>query len=105
MGMTVGQLQAELAKVDSAIELRIAVDGTFAPLVGVTAVAGSPFVVLRGQGKTQQSPRFTIHEEGVLGKLATLGLSDEEIGQVLGRPAQSVERKRKALGLSQKREP
>jgi hypothetical protein len=105
MNMTVGDLRAALAHADPQLDLRIAVDGTFAPVVGVSAVAGSPFVVLRGLGKTQQSPRFSIQEEGVLGKLVTLGLSDEEIGQVLGRPPQSVERKRKALGLSQKREP
>src|SRR5262249_33457100 len=102
MSMTAGQFLVELAKVDPQLDIRIAVDGTFAPVVGVTAVAGSPFLVVRGKGKDRESGHFTIHEEGVLGRLAALGLSDAEIGEVLGRSPQTVKRKRKALGLTQR---
>jgi hypothetical protein len=82
--MTVGELQAELAKMNAQDGLMIAVNGTFVPVVGVTAAAGTSFVVLRGKGKLQQSSRFTIDEEGILGHLARIGLSDDQIGEVLG---------------------
>jgi hypothetical protein len=98
--MTVGELLGQLSKVDSETTAMIAVNGVFVPVVGVTAVAGSSFAVLRGKGKTQQSNRFTIDEEGVLGHLARLGLDDKEISEILGRPSESVKKKRKALGLS-----
>jgi hypothetical protein len=97
--MTVREMAATLANVDPEHTVMIAVDGTFAPVVGVTAGSGASFVVIRGQGKMQQSKRFTIAEEGVIGHLAHIGVSDEEIGEVLGRPSESVKRKRKALGF------
>jgi hypothetical protein len=98
--MTVGELQAALAKLDSEHNIMIALNGSFVPLIGVTAAAaGTNFVVIRGKGKIQQSKRFSIDEEGIIGHLARLGLSDDEIGEVLGRPSDSVKRKRKALGF------
>jgi hypothetical protein len=97
--MTVGELQAELAQMDTEAGVMIAVNGTFVPAVGLTAVPGTSFVLVRGKGKLQQSSRFSIDEEGILGHLARIGLSDDQIGEVLGRPSDSVKRKRKALGL------
>ena len=76
----------------------IAVNGTFKPVIGVTAVSGSSFVVIRGKGKTQLSKRFSIDEEGIIGHLVGLGLTDGELAEILGRPAASVAKKRKALG-------
>jgi hypothetical protein len=99
MSMTVGELQARLAKLDPGADVLTAINGAFAPVVGVASASGAAFVVLRGKGSQQESPRFSIGEEGVIGCLARLGVSDEEIAEVLGRPADSVKRKRKALGL------
>jgi hypothetical protein len=65
----------------------------------VTAVTGSQFVVIRCVGKTQRSSRFTLDEEGVLGKLAFSGVTDKNIAVVLGREAPAVKRKRIALGI------
>src|SRR5262245_35179846 len=97
--MNVGELQAELARLDAKWDVMIAVDGTFAPVVGVTVAPDASFIVVRGKGKMQQSKRFSIEEEGVIGHLARLGVSDIQIGEVLGRPAESVKRKRQALGF------
>jgi hypothetical protein len=98
MSMTVGALQTELAKLEPQAGLMLAVNGIFVPVIGVTGAGGTTFAVIRGKGKLNQSSRFTIDEEGLLGHLARLGVSDEEIGEVLGRPAHSIKRKRKALG-------
>jgi len=99
MSLTVGNLQALLAKVDTQADVLIAVNGTYAPLLGVVSASGTPFIVLRGKGKHQPSPRFFVEKEGVIGRLVRLGVSDEEIGEVLGRPTDSVKRKRKTLGI------
>jgi hypothetical protein len=97
--MNVGELRGALSSLDAQQDVMIAVDGTFAPVVGVTAASGASFIVVRGQGKMQESKRFTIGEEGVIGHLARLGVSDDEIGEVLGRPSESVKRKRQSLGF------
>jgi len=52
---------------------------------------------MRGQGKTLQSKRFTVQEEGILRQLASVGLTDSQIGEVHGRPAEDVEKKRTKL--------
>lgn len=100
--MTVGELQKVLAGLDAQQEVMIAVNGNFSPVVGVTAASGASFIVVRGQGVVQQSKRFSVQEEGVIGHLTHLGVSNDEIGEVLGRTADSVKRKRKSLGLPDK---
>ncbi len=97
--MTVGELQVELAKLDPEVKVSVLLNGSIAPVIGVTAVPGASFMLLRGHGKGQKSKNFTVNEEGLIGHLVHLGFTDEQIGEVLERPAQSVERKRKALGL------
>jgi hypothetical protein len=102
MSMTAGNLQAELAKIGSEAEVMIAVNGTFVPIDGVNCVSEASLVVIRGKGKAPPSLRFTVGEDGVIGHLTHLGLADDEIAVILGRPAKSVERRRKTLGLSPK---
>ena len=94
MSMKVGDLQAQLAKLDRQADVLIAVNGSFVPALGVVAASGATAIVIRGKGQNQTSPRFSIAEEGMIGHLARLGVSDDEIGEVLGRPADSVKRKR-----------
>ena len=102
MRITVGDLQAQLAKLDTTAEVLIAVNGNLAPAVGVSAATGSSLIVIRGRGKLPKSARagYSVGEEVVIGNLVPLGASDAEIGEVLGRPADSVKRKRKALGFA-----
>jgi hypothetical protein len=88
--MTVGELQAQWANLDAQLSVTIAVNGTFVPVVGLTASPSAPFVVIPGKGKLQQSNRFSVDEEGILGHLARLGLGDDEIGEVLGRASESI---------------
>ena len=98
--MTVGELRAKLDKLNSENDVMIALNGSFVPLIGVTAAGpGTNFVVIRGKGKLQPSKRFSIDEEGIIGHLARLDLNDNEGGEVLGRPGASVKRKRRALGF------
>ena len=102
MGMNVGELQSTLATADPELELLIAVDGAFVPVGGVTLIKGSPFVMIRGATHSKPSNRLSIIEEGILGKLVINGLSDDDIAEVLGRPAEFIARKRKALGITPK---
>lgn len=96
--MTIGELRAKLETLHPDLIVNIALNGSFVPLIGVhSAGPGTNFVVLRGKGKIQGSKRFSIDEEGVLRHLANAGFDDSQIGEVLGRPAESIKRKRKAF--------
>jgi hypothetical protein len=97
--MTVRELQLELARLNPDDEVRVTISGTFAPLGGLTPVPQAEYIVLRATGKLAKSDRFTIDEEGIIGHLTSLGLTNEAIGEVLDRPAESIKRKRKALGF------
>ena len=96
--MTVGELRANLASLHSDLIVNIALNGSFVPVIGVhSAGPGTNFIVIRGKGKIQRSKRYSLDEEGVLGHLVSAGFDDNQIGEVLGRPAPSIARKRKAL--------
>jgi hypothetical protein len=97
--MTVAELQAELARLNPDEEVWVTITGAFAPVGRLTAVPKAAYVVLRGAGKVPKTDRFTVDEEGILGHLSSLGLTNEAIAEVLDRPAESVKRKRKALGF------
>jgi hypothetical protein len=98
--VTVGELRAALAKLDSDLNVIIALNGSFVPVTGLTpAATGTNFVVIRGKGKLVGPRKFSVDEEGVLGHLARLGLGDDEIAEVLGRPPASIRQRRKALGF------
>lgn len=96
--MTVAELQAELVRLNPDENVLMAINGTFVPVGRLTAVQKAGYVVLRPTGKLAKSDRFTVGEEGILGHLAGLGLTNEAIAEVLDRPVESVKRKRKALG-------
>jgi hypothetical protein len=95
--MNVAELQAKLASLDPELELMIALHGDFVPIAGVVSAPGSFQAVIRGRGKPQCSSRFSVQEDGLIGHLTTLGVSDQDIAVVLGRPTASVTRRKKAL--------
>src|SRR5262249_22126882 len=71
VNMTVGDLRAQLAKLDAQAEVLIAVNGNIALAAGVAAATGTEFVVIRGRAKHQENPgsRFSVGEEVVIGYL------------------------------------
>lgn len=97
--MTVGDLRAQLATLDSQLDTVVILNGTIAPAIEVLVVPGAEFIVIRGKGTSPPPRKFTINEEGIIGRLARLGLSDEKVAEVLGRPTRSVAQKRRALGF------
>lgn len=96
--MTIGDLQAELAKLDSKLDVMILLNGTFTAVIDVMAVTEARFAVIRGRGATPQGKKFSVNEQGLVGHLARAGLNNERIGEILGRPATSVAKTRKTLG-------
>jgi len=99
MAMTVGDLQNELAKLSPELTVMVAMNGDFSQVLRTASNPKSNFVVLAGKETGRPKNRFTTDEEGTIGHLVRLGLDNEEIGAILGRPADSVARKRKALGF------
>jgi hypothetical protein len=98
--MKVADLQARLTKLGPTLDLMIALHGDFVPVVDVTSASGACYAVIRGRGKPQRSPRFSIQEDGIIGQLVSMGMSDEDIAVVLGRPAAGVKRRKKHLTLN-----
>jgi hypothetical protein len=97
--MTIGDLRAQLAKLESSHEAVVVLNGTLSPIIEVLAVPGAEFIVIRGKGTAPPPRKFTVSEEGVIGHLVRLGFGDEKIGEVLGRAPKSIAQKRKALGI------
>lgn len=97
--MTAGELTAALAELDPQLELLVAIGGDLVPLVGIASAGGSPYGVIHGVNKRKPTAAFTLDEQGVLGKLAGMGLNDVQIGLILGRPPEVITKKRKAMGL------
>jgi hypothetical protein len=97
--MKVQELQQELNAVDPAADVVLAANGALVPVTGITFVPGKTMAVIRGRSKNKYQERFTTEEDGVIGHLRMLGLSDEMIGEVLGRESDSVKGRRKRLKL------
>ena len=95
--MTVGDLRAELAKLDSQQNVVVSFDGAFVPMTEVAVFEGLDFVLVRGKGKTSHRKKFTIEEQGLIGHLVRLGFDNDKIGNVLERPSKSVKDMRKKL--------
>jgi hypothetical protein len=97
--MTVGELRAALAKSDATQDVTILVNSIHTPVVEVVVVPGAEMIILRGKNAAPPRQKLSINEQGLVGYLVRLGLDNDGIGRVLGRPAKSVERARKGLGF------
>jgi hypothetical protein len=97
--MKAQELQRELGAVDSDADVVLAANGALLQISGVTFVPGKTIAVIRGKSKSKLTKRFTTEEDGVVGYLGNVGLSDEMIAEVLGRTPDGVRRRRRTLGL------
>lgn len=98
--MNAQELQQELSTIDPAAEVVIAVNGALVPVTGISSVPDKMTVLIRGRSKDKCNERFTTQEDGVIGHLRRLGLTDNMIGEILGRDGPSVKGRRRRLGLS-----
>lgn len=98
MSLLVRDLQARLAGLDPDMEIMVARDGAFAPLLDVKVIPGTARVLLRCKGTSREGSRFSTAEEGIIAYLAGAGVSDEDIADLMERTAASIKRKRKTLG-------
>ena len=77
--------------------LRNAVGVTVAPNVGIAVIRS--LGQARRIEQTRLHNRFTVVEDGLIGGLSAKGMSDQEIGELLDRPSDSIKRRKKSLGL------
>ena len=100
MAMTVGELQNELAKLSPDLTVMIGMNRNLSQILRVTSNPKSNLIVLGGKdmARTKKDP-FTTDEDGIIGHLVRLGLENEEIEVILGRPANSVKKRRAVLGF------
>jgi hypothetical protein len=99
VSMSVGELRRALETMDQQANVMLVVNGAFVSVAGLASAPGASFVAIRGKGVLHRSRRFSVAEEGVIGHLSKLGASDIDIGEVLGRSADHVKKKRIALGF------
>lgn len=98
--MNAQTLQRELTAVDPAADVVIAANGALVPVTGISSAPDKMTVVIRGRSRDKHNERYTTQEDGAIGHLRMLGLSDDMIGEVLGRDADSVKGRRRRLGLA-----
>jgi hypothetical protein len=81
-------------------EILLIVDGRVRPLTSVDAPGALPHILLLGDAKLKMKKGFTKEDVGFLVGASTYGISDEVVARILGRTIESVQKKRKQLGIT-----
>ena len=96
MSLTVGELREALASVPDDAAVMLIFEGVLRHAVGVTVASNAGIAVIRSHGQTRPHKRFSAVEDGLIGGLSAMGMSDEAIGELLDRSPDSVKRRRKS---------
>ena len=99
MIMTVGKLKEQLNGVSEDTALYVLVDGAVTPLVSITIAEKGSLAFMRGKGKGHRSRSYTSTEDGLIGGLNAMGISDARIAELLDRTERSVKQRMKRIGL------
>jgi len=99
-GTGVGRLTEALASVPDDAAVMLIFEDVLRNAVGVTVAPNVGIAVIRSLGQTRLHKCFSVVEDGLIGGLSAKGISDEEIGELLDRPPDSIKRRRKTLELS-----
>jgi hypothetical protein len=75
-------------------------EGVLRHAVGVTVAPNGGIAVIRSHRQTRPHKRYSEVEDGLIGGLSAMGMSDEAIAELLDRPPDSIKRRRKSIGLS-----
>jgi len=101
MSLTVGELRAAIANAPDDASVTLVYEGAMRHAVGVTAAPNGMMVVLRTICSERKAKHFSVVEDGLIGGFASMGMSDDDIAEILGRPTDSVTKRRKTLKRKQ----
>jgi hypothetical protein len=87
-----------LANLPPDCDIKVAVDGQFERVSGVAALKDGSMGIVRLENRGPPG-RVTIQEEGLIGHMIKLGLSNDEMADFLQRPVIAIERFRKRFNL------
>jgi len=98
MGMTAGKLRSQLEGLadDAAIMMLFEGDVIYAENF-VVAPTGQ-FAILRGKD-ARHGKRFSVAEDGLIGGLTSMGVSDAAIADFVNRSPDSIKKRKKEIGL------
>ena len=98
--MNVGELREALASVPDDAAVMLMFENVLRHAVGVTVAPNGGFAVIRNQGQSRPYKHYSVAEDGLIGGLSAMGMSNEAIAELLERTSESIRRRKKSIGLS-----
>lgn len=98
--LSVGDLRKSIAELPDDAAVMVVYDGRMRHAAGVTISVQGSVAVLRSYINSRNTRKYTTAEDGLIGGLAEIGMTDEQISTLLDRPLHSIQRRKKALKLT-----
>jgi hypothetical protein len=97
--MTVGELREALASVPDDAAVMLIFEDVLRHAVGVTVAPNGAIAVIRNRGQSRYK-HYSVAEDGLIGGLSAMGMSNEAIAELLERTSDSIRKRKKSIGLS-----
>ena len=99
MSLTVGELRQAIADSPDDATVMMIHEGRMCNVVATKCAPNGKVAVIRSKGNTRQSKPFSVAEDGLIGGLLAMGMSDESTAELLERSVSSIKRRKKTIGL------
>ena len=99
MSLKVGELRKAIADTPDDATVMLVYAGVMRHAVGITVAPNGAVAVVRGLGNPRRTSRFSIVEDGLIGGLNAMGMSDDQIAVLLERTTDSIKKRKKTLGI------
>ena len=100
MSLTIGELRKAITNTPDDATVMLVYEGVLRHAIGITVAPNGAVAVVRGSGNPRKSKHFNTIEDGLIGGLNAMGMSDESISELLERSVDSIKKRKKAIGLS-----
>ncbi|MBX9679036.1 MAG: hypothetical protein K2X38_09760 [Gemmataceae bacterium] len=97
--MKASELISLLAEVDPQSEVLLSLNSIILPASEMVAIRDADFIVLRSKRTEKGVRRFTVAEDGLIGHMVRLRITEDEMAKALDRPVRAVKTRRKHLGF------
>lgn len=99
MSLKVGELRKVIAHAPDDASVMLIHEGVMGYAIGIDIAPNGAVAIIRSRGNPRQSKHFSVAEDGVIGGLNAMGLSDESIAKLMERSVDSIKRRMKSIGL------
>jgi hypothetical protein len=80
MSLTIGELRKAIADLPDDASLMLVFEGALRHAAGITVAPNGEVAVIRTQGNSRQSAKFSVVEDGLIGGMDAMGMSNEYRG-------------------------